>query len=141
MTLPTINLDAKRSYPPRVTAFTKRFWEALGEGKFLATVCQACQQKAFPPKPICPHCWSNKVAWVDLSPTGELYSATTIHAAPAAFANEVPYRVAIVDLDDGLRIATKLIGDHVPLGSRVEIVVLQYRDGPLFAARPLEDAH
>jgi hypothetical protein len=34
-----------------------------------------------------------------------------------------------------------LIGDNVPLGSRMEIVVLRYHDGPLFAARPLQDAH
>jgi uncharacterized protein len=58
--------------------------------------------------------------------------------APAVFQDEVPYRVGIVDLDDGVRIATRVLTDVEPkLDIAVEIVVLNYRDGPLFAARPL----
>jgi uncharacterized OB-fold protein len=60
-----------------------------------------------------------------------------VHAAPAAFQGEVPYRVGIVDLDEGIRIATRVLADSEPvLDMAIEIVVLSYRDGPLFAARP-----
>jgi hypothetical protein len=52
---------------------------------------------------------------------------------------EAPYRVGIVDLDDGVRIATRLLGveqeDGFAVGERAEIVVLAYDDGVLFAAR------
>jgi uncharacterized OB-fold protein len=137
MSLPFIEIASRRSYPPRITAFTRIFWEALSRGSFVTSKCEACDRKTFPPKPICPHCWSGQIIWVDLSPRGTLYSATTVHAAPAAFASEVPYRVGIVDLTDGLRIATKIVGDPVPLDSKVEIVVLRFEDGPLFAARPV----
>jgi DUF35 OB-fold domain, acyl-CoA-associated len=59
-------------------------------------------------------------------------------SAPAAFQDEVPYRVGIVDLDEGLRIATRVLAAIQPgLDTAVEIVVLSYSDGPLFAARPL----
>jgi uncharacterized OB-fold protein len=59
-----------------------------------------------------------------------------IHAAPAAFRAETPYRVGIVDLHEGLRIATRIVGDPSPqIDGPVEIVVLNYLDGPLFAAR------
>jgi uncharacterized OB-fold protein len=62
-----------------------------------------------------------------------------VHAAPKAFMHEVPYRVGIVDLDEQLRIATRILADREPqLGAPVEIVALSYLDGPLFAARPLQ---
>ena len=73
-----------------------------------------------------------------LSGRGKLYSQTVVHAAPAVFRDEVPYRVGIVDLDESLRIATRVLAKLEPkLDSVVEIVVLNYRDGPLFAARPV----
>jgi hypothetical protein len=54
------------------------------------------------------------------------------------FQDEVPYRVGIVDLDEGLRIATRVLTETEPtLDTAVEIVVLHYKDGPLFAARPI----
>jgi uncharacterized OB-fold protein len=68
-------------------------------------------------------------------------SQTVVHVAPAVFQDEVPYRVGIVDLDESLRIATRVLAKFEPkLDSVVEIVVLNYRDGPLFAARPLPQA-
>jgi uncharacterized OB-fold protein len=61
-----------------------------------------------------------------------------IHAAPAVFRSEAPYRVGIVDLDEGLRIATRILCEATPeLDSPVEIFVFRYVDGPLFGARPL----
>lgn len=135
MTLPSLRLDRVRAYPPRVTAFTARFWSALDEGRLETTRCEACGARSFPPKPICPHCWGTSVGWAPLSGRGRLYSRTVVHAAPAAFRDEVPYAIGIVDLDEGLRLATRLVGDPA-IGDPVEIVVLRYRDGSLFAAGP-----
>ena len=136
MTLPVLEMAGTRPYPPRVSEFTQTFWNSLLEGKFLATRCPACARKTFPPKPFCPHCWREAPEWVPLSPRGTVYSSTVMHAVPALFRHEAPYRVGIVDLDDGLRIATRLlgIGEGFGVGARVEIVVLAYQDGPLFAA-------
>jgi uncharacterized OB-fold protein len=78
------------------------------------------------------------MSWVTLGGCGRLYSQSVIHAAPAVFRSEVPYRVGIVDLDEGLRIATRIICDAAPeLDTPVEIVLLRYLDGPLFGARPV----
>jgi uncharacterized OB-fold protein len=138
MTLQQIAVDRARAYPPRMTEFTRTFWMALAEGRFTTTKCEACEKLAFPPKPFCPHCWSNRIAWTPLSGRGTLYSQTVVHAAPTVFVHEVPYRVGIVDLDEQLRIATRVLSDREPrLGEVVEIVTLNYLDGPLFAARPL----
>lgn len=131
-------VPGKRPYPPRITEFTRIFWEGLTEGRFLATRCGTCARYSFPPKPFCPHCWGRRVAWMPLVPRGTVYSSTVIHAAPQVFAQEAPYRVAIIDLVDGVRIATRLIGaNDFAIGRTVEIVMLQYDDGPLFAVRPV----
>ncbi|MFZ3120138.1 MAG: Zn-ribbon domain-containing OB-fold protein [Variovorax sp.] len=130
----------RRAYPPRVSAFTQPFWEGLVQGKWQTTCCDACGRQTFPPRLACPHCWSDQVRWSPLSARGTLYSWTRIHAAPAVFAAESPYAVGIVDLDSGVRLACRLLeagpADWKP-GMAVEMAVLQYEDGPLFAARAL----
>jgi len=138
MILALQTIDRVRAFPPRMTEFTRRFWHGLAAGRFETTRCDDCERLTFPPKPFCPHCWSKRIAWVPLSGRGKLYSQTVVHAAPLVFQDEVPYRVGIVDLDEGLRIATRVLADVEPkLDTAVEIVVLNYRDGPLFAARPV----
>jgi uncharacterized OB-fold protein len=138
MTMPIISMERPRSYPPRVTAFTRRFWDNLQEGRFETTRCDECGKASFPPKPFCPHCWSKQIKWIALQTRGTLYSQTVVHASPAVFRAEAPYRVGVVDLDEGLRIATRIIAQDEPaLDTVVEIVVLRYTDGPLFAARPV----
>jgi uncharacterized OB-fold protein len=138
MTLALQTVDRRRAFPPRMSEFTRRFWQGLAASRFETTRCDDCAGLTFPPKPFCPHCWSQRVTWVPLSGGGKLYSQTVVHAAPAAFQDELPYRVGIVDLIEGVRIATRVLADIEPkLDTAVEIVVLSYRDGPLFAARPL----
>jgi len=139
MTLAVLPVDRARAFPPRMTEFTQQFWRNLSIGRFETTRCESCGRYSFPPKPFCPHCWSRQIAWAPLSGRGKLYSQTVVHAAPAAFRDEIPYRVGIVDLDEGVRVATRVLADRGPmLDSPVEIVVLSYRDGPLFAARSLD---
>lgn len=140
MTLKIVSVAHERSYPARVSEFTAPFWNALAEGSFVSTRCGACGHVTFPPKPVCPDCWSSDVQWTDLATTGVLYSWTRVHAPPEAFAVESPYALGIVDLAGGIRLACRLLPhddvDFEP-GIAVEMVLLQYTDGPMFAARPL----
>lgn len=141
MTLEVHKVAATRPYPPRVSAFTKPFWNSLSEGRFTTTQCVDCGRQTFPPKVICPHCWSEKHEWVDMPVEGDLYSWTRIHAAPAVFQPLVPYAVGIVELDSRIRLACPLVvpdGVHVSVGSKVRMVVMAFNDGPLFAARVLD---
>lgn len=128
------------SYPPRHSAFTQTFWQGLRAGQWQTSCCEDCNRQTFPPKPVCPHCWSTRVAWRPLGALGALYSWTRIHAAPSVFASEAPYAVGIVDLAEGVRLACRLVEtegiDFAP-GQPVEMLVLLYEDGPLFAARPV----
>ncbi len=75
MTLEIIPVARRRSYPPRMSTFTEPFWSALAQGRWQTTCCEACGKFTFPPKPICPHCWSGRMQWKDLSARG-------VHAGP-----------------------------------------------------------
>ncbi|RZL84527.1 MAG: DNA-binding protein [Rhodococcus sp. (in: high G+C Gram-positive bacteria)] len=133
-----VDIPARHPYPQRVTETTKPFWDALGEGRFITTANATTGRPTFPPKPIDPHTWDQEITWIELTGRGTLYSFTTIHAAPDAFVDDVPYRVCVVDLDEGLRLATRLWGDHdVRPDDRVEIIAVRYTDHISYAARPL----
>lgn len=130
-------INGQRPYPPRVSAFTQVFWNELKRGCFKTTHCDSCDRQTFPPKVICPHCWSDKLSWKDLPTRGTLYTWTRIHAAPAVFQPLAPYTVGIVDLDGRIRLACPLIvpdGTTVNIGDKIEMAVMEFEDGPLFAA-------
>lgn len=102
----------KLAYPPRMTAFTKTFWDALSQKKFLTTRCNACKEMTFPPKPLCPGCWSKDLNWVELKGNGVLRSFTEVSAAPLVFANEAPYVIGLVDLDEGIRCMSRIVAPY-----------------------------
>lgn len=137
--IPIVKADGPASYPPRRSAFTGPFWDGLAAGELRTTRCTSCERFSFPPKPNCPHCWCREVRWVELGGRGSLYSWTRIHAAPSAFAAEAPYAVGVVDLDEGIRLATRVLEDGAPItiDGAVELVALAHDDITLFAARPL----
>lgn len=122
-----MSVDAKPElpYPPRVTEFTKPFWEGLDDGVLRTTRCDECGYMTFPPKPICPHCWSKNVQWVDLAGRGVLYTYTEVSAAPAMFADETPYVLCLVDLDEGVRCVSRVLASWEELrpGLRVKVAV------------------
>ena len=138
MTLAIIRKTGPRPYPPRLTEFTTTFWNDLSKGRFMLSRCEDCSHKSFPPKRICPLCWSRKIGWTEHDGRGVLYSHAQVHGAPAYFQNELPFRVCVVDLVDGPRVATRLIeaSEGNLFGAAVNLVTLQYDDGALFAARP-----
>ena len=91
----------------------------------------------FPPRQHCPTCWSKSMEWVSLSGKGKLYARTTIHAAPEMFQKQLPYSVGIIDLDEGLRLVASIVeeDERIMNDEQVQLLVLAYDDGPLFAVR------
>jgi uncharacterized OB-fold protein len=65
----------------------------------------------WPVKPGCDRCWSADITWVPASGKGTLYSFTLMHQVlHPGFAAEVPYNIAEVNLAEGLRITTNVVG-------------------------------
>ena len=139
--LPIVRRQGNRPFPPRVSAFTRPFWDALAEGRLITSSCRRCGRLSFPPKPVCRDCWSEDIEWRDLRPTGVLYSFTRVHVVPRAFLADALYFIGIVDLADGVRMMCRLMGEQSRFAPEVpvEMMVLTYDDGPLFAARPLQE--
>ena len=136
-TLPCIPMPGPRPVAPRVSAFTRPFWDALAQGRLITTRCARCARLSFPPRNLCRDCWSTDLHWQTLLPRGRLYSFTRVHVVPNAFRGDAPYAIGIVDLEQGPRLMCRLIGpiDTQDLDQTVQMVVLHYDDGPLFGAR------
>lgn len=137
--LPFVDIGTPQPYPPRISEFTKPFWDGLRDGRFLTTRSRSTGRLTFPPKPISPLDWSDDVEWTELAGTGVLYSHTTVHAAPEVFVPELPYRVCIVDLDEDLRIVTRYLGATPTIGERVRLVAVRYTDAASYAVVPCEE--
>jgi acyl dehydratase/uncharacterized OB-fold protein len=98
----SVDLDLLKTPGPTITALTAPFWQAASEGRLVIQCCQACGKAVFYVRPICPHCWGNRLAWREASGGGRLKSFSVVHKPghpgwlPAA-----PYVVGLVELDEG----------------------------------------
>lgn len=100
------------------------FWEGLRAGHLLLKLCSSCHKYHFFPRAICPHCHSDAVTWVPSSGRGVIYSFTVARRpAGPAFKDEVPYAIVLVQLEEGPRIMTRILGDPetVRIGLAVEV--------------------
>ena len=77
-----------------------KFYEYCKQGKLMAAKCLKCNKVIFPPRPLCPYCYSKDVTWTELKKEGKIVSYTIIHVAPPQFQNLVPYAVAVVETED-----------------------------------------
>lgn len=98
---------------PDVTdAMTAPFWTAAAQRKLVVQACPACGYLRWPPGPLCPECQAEGGTWTEITPAGTLWSIATYHRAlDPAFADEVPYTVGLVELDDGPRMYGRMSGD------------------------------
>jgi uncharacterized OB-fold protein len=100
---------AERPYPDP-EPLVRPFWEAVAAGRLDIQRCSACRRFVFYPRAICPHCGSGPLEWVTTAGRGTVHAFTVAHRAPEPFSAEVPYVVALVDLDEGVRMMTRLVG-------------------------------
>ncbi|MEX1022118.1 MAG: Zn-ribbon domain-containing OB-fold protein [Dehalococcoidia bacterium] len=105
---------------------TEPFWEALRQRELKLQRCQDCGEAYFYPRILCPSCWSENVQWERMSGKGEVYTYTVIYRAPhPAFAEDVPYIVAVVELEEGPRLPVNIVNcepDAMKVGLQVEVV-------------------
>ncbi len=74
------------------------FWDHCAEGRLCFQACGDCGTPRHPPTPICGHCYSSEVKWVDASPDASVYSFTVVHhASHPAVAGSLPYVAATVE--------------------------------------------
>lgn len=121
-------LDVRKPLPA-ITTEAKPFWDAAAQQRLIIQRCQDCKAWVWTPRPSCNECGSEKVEWTQVSGEGEIYSFTVIRqvvgrAASKAFERDIPYVIAWVDLDEGPRLITNIVGcpvENVKLGMKVSV--------------------
>jgi uncharacterized protein len=114
---------------PVPTAETQAFWDGCKQGQLRLQRCAACGQYQFPPQAFCRHCASGDVRWVAVSGRGKVLSYTVVHWSPnPAYAAHAPYSLALIELDEGPRMLTNIVGcppGEVSIGMVVSVIFEQ----------------
>lgn len=98
---------------PEPTPESMPFWDGLREHKIIMPKCHQCSEYIFYPRAICPNCSSSEFSWVELSGDGIVYTFTVARTPThPGFASEVPYVIALVELSEGVRLTTNIVGSE-----------------------------
>jgi uncharacterized OB-fold protein len=87
--------------------------------------CTQCGKIFFPPRLICSDCGAKDFKTIQLSDRGKIVTFTTIRVAPVQFATEVPYNIAIVELNSGVKITTQVVDckpEDMKIDKKVKLV-------------------
>jgi uncharacterized OB-fold protein len=96
---------------PEPDAFTRPYWEAAAQGRLLVRRCASCGRVHHYPREFCPYCWSEDVAWEQASGDAVLYTWSVVHVNDLPpFRDRLPYVAAVVDLAEGPRMMTAVVG-------------------------------
>jgi len=122
---------------PVISEDNRFFWEGVGRGELLIQRCASCGALRHPPRPMCPRCQSPDWNTARASGRGRVHSFVVPRHPPLPAFPE-PYVVALVDLEEGTRLVTNLVGvtpDEVRIGMAVELEMTRIDDEvvlPLF---------
>lgn len=113
---------------PTVAPLTEPYWTGLAQGELRHQSCRQCGHAWLPAREECPRCLSDDWEWKPSQGRGRIISWVVYHQAPdPAFADRVPYNVAIVELDEGPRLITNILAPEEDLEIE-RPVVLQIED-------------
>ena len=101
-------VDPSKRPLPEPTPETEHFWNGTRNAQLLLQRCDDCQRIYFPPRPFCPECGGRAISIQPASGRGILYSYVINHRPHPAF--EGPYAVAVVQLEEGPRLMTNIVG-------------------------------
>ncbi len=99
--------ESKRPLPVP-TPETKHFWEGTQAGEIRLQKCDSCAKVYFPPRPFCPACASRSVSVFAASGKARLFSYVIHHRPAPGFTP--PYAIAVVELAEGPRMMTNIVG-------------------------------
>ena len=98
------------------------YWNKASEGELWIQKCNQCSESYFYPRDISPCCFSRDTEWVISSGRGVVYAFSIIHRSPnQGFQDEAPFIIAIVELHEGPRMATNIVGIEDPTPEKIRI--------------------
>ena len=96
---------------PEITPLTEPFWSAAKERRLVVQRCDDCGAYRFPPEVACVYCGSMRSTWTPVSGRATLWSWTVAYPPLLPyFAERAPWPVAVVQLEEGPRMVTNLVG-------------------------------
>ena len=111
---------------PRPTATSRPFWDAAKRHQLQLQRCGGCASFIYYPRDRCPNCLSERLEWTPVSGRGKLYSYTVVRRASTRSFSDKPYVLAIVELDEGVRMTTNI--EAPPESVKVGMPVTVYFD-------------
>jgi uncharacterized protein len=123
----------ERIAAPAGDADSKPFWESCARHAMELQRCEGCSTFRYPPRPVCPHCMSDRAAWTRVAGTGTVHVQLGVHPRGRDAARE-PYSLTMVELDEGVRMWSNVVGtapDDVHIGDRVRVVYDDVAGGTL----------
>ncbi len=119
--------DFERPLPNLKEYDTREFWEGTKQRELRYQKCDDCETIIFYPRRHCTGCLGNNLSWHTASGKGTVYSYSVVRQSyHPFFRQQIPYAVAWVDLDEGPRLLSNIVGiddplNDVSIGQRVEV--------------------
>ena len=110
---------------PQPTTETAGYWAAAQARRLVIQRCTRCSHVQFYPRAFCLSCLCDGLEWIDAAGQGRIYSYTVCRIAPSpAFESQLPYVVALIDLDEGVRLLANILDTDlasIAIGARVGV--------------------
>jgi uncharacterized OB-fold protein len=111
---------------PTLDDANRTFWDSARRGELRLQRCGECGHVRYPINHVCPKCLSDQYSWDQLSGRGTVYSTIVFHQVyNQAFAQDVPYNVSLIQLEEGPRMFSNVVGvapAAVKVGDPVEVI-------------------
>ena len=138
--------EYRKPLPSLDDEVTAEYWRAAAEHRLVVPRCVDCGLTFFYPRRYCQACWSDNLEWIESAGAGRVWSFTFVHVPfyDEAWEHDVPYCVALVELDEGVRLVSNIIGaeqDVLMVGDPVQVVFDDVASGvslPKFEVRQSE---
>jgi uncharacterized OB-fold protein len=124
----TLELAKIEAMLPRTTAFSAPFWEGCDREELLLCHCGACGHVFYYPRPHCIACGSEDIALKPAMGTGRVFSFTHVSVSfyGPAWNSQLPYTVVLVDLDEGPRFLSRMVGADTSQVAAGDLVRLHF---------------
>lgn len=126
---------------PHPTAFSAAFWDHADREELALPACGDCGTLHYPPRRFCPHCASEALSWTPVSGKGRVFSHSTVLTSfhGQDWTGQLPYIVVLVDLEEGPRMLSRLVGaGEIAAGDAVEVAFVEVEGRKLPYFRPAD---
>lgn len=122
-------MDEYRKPLPLPDGDSKPFWESCRRHAMALQQCVSCNQFRYPPRSLCPRCHSSETEWKPVNGQGKVYATLVMcRSYGPAWEQSVPYNVSMIELDEGVRMWSSVVGclpEDVKIG---DAVAIEYED-------------